>query len=110
MAKRSGGATFSALDKMYSKLTKARKKSRGHISWRQAKSLCDVDPKKKFPCTTTYVQTRTGRKVIVRTKRAAQFAMPRNLRSISDLRGVPGVVAPRKRSSGGRRKASKSRR
>ena len=112
MAKRHGGATYSALDKMYGRLTSARKQSRGHASWRQKTAACDVPTTdgskgRRFPCTTTYVQTKTGRKAIVRTTRSAQFAMPKALRSIGHLRGVPGVVSPRKRkSSGGKRRKS----
>lgn len=105
MAKRNGGATYSALDKMFGKLTQARKKSRGHVAWRQGKSACDIAPGKKFPCTTTYINTRTGKKAVVRATKTAQFAIPKHLRHLSDLRGVPGVVSPRKRkSSGGKRR------
>jgi hypothetical protein len=92
MAKRKkhGG---SPLDKLYAKIMAAKKASRGHVTWRKGTEHCRVDAKGKHPCTTEYV-SKSGKKVKVKVSRTASFGMPKRLRSLSDLRGAPGVRLP----------------
>lgn len=117
----------SALDTLYSRAKIARKAaSKGRARWRQSKGgACDAESTKKRPCTIVY-KSGKGKRTIsigVKSSRSAMFALPKRLRSLSDLRGMPGVELPRNlaarvrfkgKSSGlGRmvaRKASKGRR
>jgi hypothetical protein len=84
----------SALDKLYAQMTKARKASRGKISWRQSAAACATEGGGKHPCYTEYV-TRGGKRVRVKTSRTASFGMPKRLASLAHLRGARGVVLPR---------------
>jgi len=96
---------MSAIERLYGRTARARSRSRGHANWKQSSSDCDIRPG-RFPCKTTYMYGKTGKKVVVRATRSAQFAMPQRLRSLADLRGTPGVIVPkiRRLSRGGRRR------
>lgn len=83
----------SPLDKLYGKIMEASRKSRGHVTWRKGSEHCKIDSKGKHPCTTEYT-SKSGKKVKVKVSRTASFGMPKRLRSLSDLRGAPGVRLP----------------
>ena len=89
----------SALDTLYSRAKAAKKRaSKGRARWRQSKgSSCDPTSTKRTPCLVIYKSGKGKRtmSVGVKSSRSAMFALPKRLRSLSDLRGMPGVALPR---------------
>jgi hypothetical protein len=116
----------STLDRLFSRVTRAGEKGALRGTWKKGSEHCDIKPS-KHQCRVEYTHSKGKRKMVVRASRQALMALsdsgglPSSVRSVRDLRGIPGLAAyasrggkrrkskGRKRSSGGKKRKSAGR-
>jgi hypothetical protein len=104
------------LERLFGRITRAGEKGAIKGTWHKGSEHCDIKPS-RHQCRVEYTHSKGKRKMVVRASRQALMALsdsgglPARVRSLRDLRGIPGIAAyssggRRRKSSGGKRRKS----